>query len=218
MITLLQTVANPVIDTIVKKVIVTEKPITDTLEILSKVNEFYTSAWDKLLLFGGIIGFIVPLVIQHYQKKALKISEEALEKKINDGIEKAKQEIKKDISNHVEKKIKEFKSGVDETHDFFRGLFLQFNADKLYDSKKYYDATLDYIGSIDMYKYCNDLNGVKGSLENVVDCFSKLSAEEIKKLKEGEDVDLRGTLESLETFENVIILRENIKKVKEYIK
>ncbi|UPZ14520.1 hypothetical protein [Flavobacterium humidisoli] len=47
---------------------------SDTLEILSKVNEFYDSSWTKLIsvLAGSftIFGVIVPLFIQHLTLKA----------------------------------------------------------------------------------------------------------------------------------------------------
>ena len=60
--------------------------MTDTLEIINRIDQFYDSAWDKLIIIGtisfGIVGIVVPLIIQWYQKKSLKLSEENLKTEI----------------------------------------------------------------------------------------------------------------------------------------
>jgi LPS O-antigen subunit length determinant protein (WzzB/FepE family) len=67
--------------TIVKTV---EKTTDNSIDLINKVDSFYNSAWDKLIIVGSIafaiIGILVPYVIQWYQKKTLKISEELLKK------------------------------------------------------------------------------------------------------------------------------------------
>lgn len=73
----------------------------DTLEILTKINEFYDSAWNKLVLTGvfafTIIGVIVPYFLDRHQKKVLKLSEEKFETQMNNQIEEAKKTIEKEV-------------------------------------------------------------------------------------------------------------------------
>ena len=56
------------------------------LDILEKVDTFYNNAWNKLIIVGSvaitIVGIVVPLIIQWYQKRTLKLSEELLKKSI----------------------------------------------------------------------------------------------------------------------------------------
>ncbi|MFD0939361.1 hypothetical protein [Pedobacter boryungensis] len=55
---------------------------SQSLDLINKVDTFYNNAWTKLavtvtLLFI-IVGIVVPLIIQWYQKKQLKLSEDRL--------------------------------------------------------------------------------------------------------------------------------------------
>lgn len=53
-----------------------------SIDLIDKVDNFYNNAWNKLILFGSIlfaiVGVFIPLVIQWYQKRTLKLSEETL--------------------------------------------------------------------------------------------------------------------------------------------
>lgn len=196
------------------------KPLNETLEILSKVNEFYDTSWSKLiwLLTGAfaILGIFIPFIIQNYQKKKLKLNEEKLEAKVKSEIEEAKRKMSEEISKIIDTKIEQLKKDTEKTHDFFRGLILQLNASQLIDSGKYIDAVQDTITAVDMYIKCNDLLGIRNSLESVEFCLKKLSKDEIINLQL--EVDFLKILNEIRPIDNSIVLSDQIKKIKELLK
>lgn len=76
------------IDTLIttKKMIDTLKQPSDTFELITKVDDFYNAAWEKLItmvfILGAIVGILIPIIIQWYQKRELKLSEKNLSDKI----------------------------------------------------------------------------------------------------------------------------------------
>ncbi len=64
------------------------------LEILEKVNAFYKTAWEHLLIFGAIagvvIGIVVPVLLQLYQSWQFKRGEKIAEQAIKAQVEQAK--------------------------------------------------------------------------------------------------------------------------------
>jgi hypothetical protein len=85
------------------------------LELLNRIDEFYNSAWTKLVVAGAIVVVVVPLLIQYfataYQRRTSKQSEEMLEKKITDRVNMVREEmlgyIKSNIENLIEDETKD---------------------------------------------------------------------------------------------------------------
>ena len=61
-------------------------PSNESLDLISKVDTFYNNAWIKLSLtvtiFFILTGVIVPIIVQLYQKKVLKLEEQKLKAEI----------------------------------------------------------------------------------------------------------------------------------------
>ncbi|WP_214073732.1 hypothetical protein [Mucilaginibacter sp. dw_454] len=114
--------ANPstIHDTVrVVKVIVDTVRVSskDSLDLMNKMDSFYNNAWNKLIFFFSVIGIGVPIAVQWYQKKQLKLSKDqlyseieadrkiaeiALKEFFNKSIDDAKVELKQEIGKEKE--------------------------------------------------------------------------------------------------------------------
>ena len=56
-----------------------DRTFSETIDLVNKVDSFYNSAWDKLIIVGslafGIVGIVVPFIIQWYQKRTLELKD-----------------------------------------------------------------------------------------------------------------------------------------------
>lgn len=97
----------------------------DTLEILDKVNNFYTASFNSLqniiLTMLTIVGVLIPLLISFYQTKVLKTQRLKLENTIKDEVHNKTEEVKKTLSQEnndrvsaLEEKVKEMIERVEE--------------------------------------------------------------------------------------------------------
>ncbi|ACT14176.1 MULTISPECIES: hypothetical protein [Pectobacterium] len=88
------------LDKLAKKIL-SNKEKRDALEILEKVDSFYSKSFSYLLLLIiamiGIVGVIIPLVIASYQARLLKKQTINLQESINVGIASKLSELKREI-------------------------------------------------------------------------------------------------------------------------
>lgn len=94
------------------------------LDILTKVNTMYDSAWTRLVVLIGLIGVGIPLFIQWYQTKQLKADREEVLNEIEgaknsfkEDIAKAQKDLETEIENATQKLNNDFKKEMDETKE-----------------------------------------------------------------------------------------------------
>jgi|GEM_PF-5006110 len=192
---------------------------SDTLEILTKVNEFYDYAWNKLIVMGTfvltIVGIIVPIIIQRYQDKILSVNEQKLEKRIIEEIEDAKIKIQEQLKEEFDKKIEEQE---DKTHIrmcIMSGFMTHTQANLLAERKLYYSALGSYIVSLNAYVAGDDQNNVIKVLEEIEDCLNKLTSEETEKFKFLDFLELRERLEyTLEKYGKLTVFFNKVTDIK----
>lgn len=189
------------------------------IELINKVDTFYNSAWDKLVLIGSIsfavIGLLVPFVIQWYQKKSLKISEELLKNEMLNQAAILKGEILEDINNTLADRIKDFENKIDELNASITGKTFHLQGNGHLNDKLYDEALSDYIKSAQNYLLCHDHNNLQTVMRLIQkDCIPMLSKEEIDDVKITRDCDLDTLLTQLERHNEKGIFSQVIRDIK----
>ena len=159
-----------------------------SIDLIEKVDNFYNNAWFKLVLFGSIlfalVGIFVPLFIQWYQKRTLKLSEETLKSTL-------KTEISKDLLTAIENKFQENEKKL-------KMLTASANAKIFFSQAKYSIEKNSYkgaLGELISASYnsmeCNDFKTIQELLDYILNnCLQFLSVEEINDLKTASICDL----------------------------
>lgn len=81
-------------------------------DIITQVNDFYDSAWLKLIIVISILGILVPIIAQYFQRRNLKDLAEFIRKQMNDGFELKINELKNFNKTEIEKSLERFKSDI----------------------------------------------------------------------------------------------------------
>jgi len=203
---ILQTVAKLIIDTLAEQAVVVEKPVNNALEVLTQVNEFYNSAWDKLIfiILGAftILGVFVPFVIQHFQNKSLKASEKELESKLNLKIADLKKALEENLDKKLEENIAEyindFENKIEKIKESASGSAFHTQANTNNDKKWYKAATRDYVHASVSYTTAEDYINLKATLTGILDCMDNLKKEDINYLENVESINITETLDDIE--------------------
>ncbi len=172
------------------------------IELINKVDSFYNSAWDKLILIGSIsfavIGLLVPFIIQWYQKKSLKVSEELLKKEMESQSIKLKTEILEDINTTLEERIKNFENTINELNASTTAKTFHLQGNGNLNNKIYTSALVDYFVAAKNYLIGNDYLNLQIVLNLISkDCIPNLSEEELNDLKITHDCNLDILLNNL---------------------
>lgn len=86
--------------------------VNEQANIVSNVNSFYESAWLKLIIVISILGIIIPLLIQYFQRNSLKQVIDFLSKEIKEAFEIKIAEIEESNLNQINKLSEKVTQGL----------------------------------------------------------------------------------------------------------
>ncbi len=200
------------IDTIDHIISSVQTTTAQDVDLIQKVDSFYNNAWNKLILFGSIlfaiVGIFVPLVIQWYQKRTLKLSEETLKSKLKSDL---KDELLKEIENKFvdnEKKFQMLKASANAK--------ILFSQAKFSIEKNSFKGALGELVSASISSMeCDDYRTLQEVLDYMLyNCLPNLSIEEINDLTTANVCDLQRFLSDLTKKDDRAMFHSRIGEIK----
>ena len=174
----------------------------ENLDLLNKVDAFYNSAWSKLIIIGtvafAIVGIVIPLAIQWYQKRVLKISESILKNELTENLAIEKQKIIDELHKIIATKIEIFDQKIMKTEASAnaKAFHLQGNSDLT--DKNYLFALGAYLEAAKNYGKCGNFSNLQRVLQLItLSCLPKLSMEEVNSLKVQSGHDINAIIKEL---------------------
>ncbi len=184
-------------------------------DLVEKVDNFYNNAWTKLIFIisigFGVVGIVVPIFIQWFQKRSLKASEEILKKEIATKTKDIQEEISTNLKKEIEEKFKLYAKEIEVTRASANAkLYLAEGKVKL--SMNYHDKALsDFIMASENCLNSDNYPSLNDALKLIAeDCLPYLSMEEINDLKIRNDCDLHSFLDNLSKSDDKFYFRERI--------
>ena len=164
-----------------------------SLDVLQKVDAFYSNAFMHLLVFisilGAFIGLVVPILWYFLQKRELRLQEAQLKTHMQAFIEDAKREIIRDIDDRFGAGKKEFgelekrlQHNIDKYAGRAMGSVLHLQGNSGMQRKMYVAAVVSYLESTYHYIKAEDMSNlirVLNTLSN--DVLPKLTKEDLEK-------------------------------------
>ncbi|HQQ98536.1 MAG TPA: hypothetical protein PLX35_14795 [Cyclobacteriaceae bacterium] len=196
-----------------------DKGHLDAIDLLDKVNSFYNSAWDKLLVLGSVIfavgSIIVPIIVQWYQKKTLQLKEDILKKEIELGIEKAKRELSEELTKQLNDRTKEYENRIERLNAEANAKAFHLQGNLQRERGQMQGALGDFIVAAKEYWKCGDFPNLQSALGMIGDfCVPLLSLEEINDLAISKNVDLNKLLNELEQDDKQNIFIAKIRDIR----
>ena len=167
----------------------------DSYELVEKVNAFYDSAWDRLIIIGtvsfAVVGIVIPLLIQWYQKRTLSLSETQLKQNIKDNIKEEKEKLIEEITNSIENKFIEYEEKIKKMEASATARAFHIQGNNNFSKNLIYNTLADYITACANYIETDNYINLQ-TLLNEIDknCLPHVSTEEIEDLKITDGADL----------------------------
>lgn len=170
----------------------------ENYELLNYVNEFYNSAWEKLIIIGSvafaIIGIVVPLIIQWYQKKTLLISEKHLKEQFKDDIKEVKEELREEIRKILAEEILKFELKIQKLQDSSNAKLFHLQGQQRATSNKFDDALWNYTKAAHLYLKSDEYGNLTVILEMIEALLDKVTKSQIEDLKITQDCDVQDVM------------------------
>ena len=163
------------------------KQTMDTFNIIAQVEQFYTSAWDKLILVAAVLGIWVPLLIQFYQKKLYDSNEKKLSDTIKQEVKDAKTTLEQYLKELINEQDKNIKEKVEKLEAKMEWMAFHLQAVNNFSTK---DLGSCIIAS-KRYLECEDFKNLRTILKLLILSLEDKTREEVEDLKiENKDMDI----------------------------
>lgn len=180
-----------------------QENVIDGLELVEKIDSLYNSAWNKLVIVGsiafGIIGIVMPILLQWYQRKILSANEDKLKAIILNEAKNIKNNLKVEVQELIEKKLEQYEDKIEIINASSRAKTFHLQANSSVQLNRYKDAYSDYINAGFNYHESDDFLNLRRVLKNIhVVCIPKLCTQDIEDIKISHDNDIEELLTTLE--------------------
>lgn len=191
----------------------------DSYELVEKVNSFYDTAWNRLILIGSVsfalIGIVLPLLIQWYQKRSINLSETQLRQNIKDSIKEEKNKLIEEMNILIEEKLKIHDDKIKKMEASAEAKAFHIQGNTNTDRNLFSSALGDYIVACENYLRCENylnlqilLNAINSS------CLPHLSIEEIDDLKITDSADLDRLIKNVDEKDHTNTLLQLTRDIK----
>lgn len=200
--------------------------IDNNLNIINGVNEFYDSSWNKLIFIIGVLGILLPIVIQYFQNKNLKLLLDEITKKFDKSILELKEENTIKFNAEIENFENKFK--FLEEQNITNSIRIKWTSNLIqarsYLDKNNYSSALRglfFALSIELQNRDRLNDNIRTTLNFILQCVSKITQEDfdsaVKKLDENHDIVLDNIWASLSEQQDYETYSDVIEKIKNKI-
>ena len=149
--------------------------------IVGEINEFYDSAWLKLIFVITILGIIIPLIVQYFQRKNFK----DLTKDMKERFDLKLNNLKEDNENRINLLLKKHKKKIKRIENKSKNILIELDANTyflqgrtLHNEKNYLASLGSFLKASVLNKRCGRTDRIKTNLQNVIFALRKLEKEE----------------------------------------
>jgi hypothetical protein len=176
--------------------------------IATEVNNFYDSAWLKLIIVITILGIALPILVQYFQRKNYKELAENLKNSFDNKLDilKENNELRIDIIvDEYKSKLKELETKNDMAMFEIDANTYYLQGRSLMLERSFVPAVFSYLKAILKLKECNRVDRIIPNLNNLKRALNNVEPEKIDVLDRVLEMKLESDFESLiDDIENEI--------------
>lgn len=160
------------------------------IDYINKIDNFYNNAWTKLAILLGLVGIVVPLILNYLQFRRIDNEKEVIKANVM-------AELKNEIDDYLKTEISRIQHASE-------GVSYQIQSDILYDKGKYKDAFGETVNALTCYLIGEDYNNFSSTLEDLHIRFKKISKADIAMLAEeyGEYYDINSLISKMNSSDD----------------
>jgi len=167
--------------------------LNEKQEIVSQINDFYDSAWLKLILAISVVGIIIPILAQYFQRQNLKELTSFIQKQMVDNFTTKLEQLEKSNKTEFDKKLKQLeqsnKADIKKSLDSLETKIkiLHYNteaslyvaqAGRCYEGNNFNEACESSMIACEFYLEIGTKDRVITSIENVIKSINMFEKEE----------------------------------------
>lgn len=162
-------------------------PTVTAIEILEKVDAFYNSAWNKLIIAASVliavIGIVIPILINWWQSRTLKIREEAIRAEFSIQLKKYKKQIRKEMEERSKKELDKLTGKIDRKIAFTEAGTFFIQANNFFSQNRFKRALHSYLIAAKNIICSDTLTNISKTNDRIVETLKKVHKKDLEDLE-----------------------------------
>lgn len=181
--------------------------MNNSLDIISQVNDFYQQAWDKLIIFGGLIvalfGIALPIFLTFFQNKITRNFETSFKAAFKEEI---RNEVIESLNQEYSDKLHALKAKIEAQTSISQAITWHFGGLSYNDKEDYKNAFGFFIRALELYIEGKDYANAHIVIECLRGPLLTLSQEEYDDLRDERKLKFDVLRSMIESLDNQVIL------------
>jgi len=199
-------------------------------DVINQINDFYDSAWLKLIIVISVLGVIVPIIAGYLQRKNLNDLTESIRKQMNDTFDSRIVELKEFNEKEMKVITQEFKNNISEIEKENKNLMTEIDASTFYlqgragvNSNNINLAIQSFFKAAHLWSKTKRPERVKVQFSNIQSCLKEINNKEFieamdkRLMKSSISMNLEEYLDYFDSNENIDLFIEELEAVKAQI-
>lgn len=163
-----------------------QKQQFNSIDYINKVDSFYNNAWTKLAITLGLVGVLVPLIINYIQFRKNEADKESIKASL-------KEELKSGIDEYLHNKITKIQHASE-------GVSYQIQSNIWFDKHKFKESFGETVNAMTCYLIGGDYSNFLNALEDLYIRFTKITKSDIDSIctEYGEYYDINSLIKKME--------------------
>lgn len=192
-------------------------------ELIDRVNSFYNSAWEKLILFGSIaiaiIGIAFPVILELLKKRQYRIDKQDLIKNLKEDLDNTIDILSKETEKNINTKLSKVDNQLKLIEQKSKAGIYFMQGRLSIDSGNRFQALPNFLTSLKSSMLCNDVANIISALQIIrVECLPFLSLEALDILKGTYNMDIDSFLSEITSFDKTGVFSFEISQIKIILK
>lgn len=180
----------------------------ESIELLKSVDEFYNSAWNKLMVYSSvliaIVGIIIPIILTWWQNRTLKIKEESIKMELEATYEQRFADLMTEMYDFIHLEFEYRFEDFDNKVEASKGYSLHMLANNHFDANDITNGIISLCSAGSAFLKGNDFKNLLLVNDNLEGYFENLEKSQIEEIGQLANQPNRFVTELIERNENNI--------------
>lgn len=191
----------------------------EAYDLVNKIDAFYRSGWDNLVIVGtaiaAVVGVLIPVYLEHTKKKRYINDKQADRNFFAEKIRETRESLEKDIKTQIATELTTYNAGVERELNIARASNFFIMGDSKLDKKDYQFAFVNFIACIRYSITAGDIGNIKSVLIHLAkNCIPHLTYVEIRASEQLYAFNVNEILNKISSLNNGTLLFDEITLVK----
>lgn len=198
--------------------------VTEQQSIINQVDSFYNSAWIKLIVIITLLGIVIPVLANYYQKKTFKDLTDFILNQIRENYDRKIQELKGYNETQLQLLTNQYNTELGNIKEDYKNFNIEMDASLMYlqgktlqSTDRHHSAFGDFVKATQKWLSSKKAERAKVTITNAFISIKKINSKSELSKVEVRGFNLEKDMAKLKQSDNYEMIRDKVELIENHI-